>query len=69
MLIEPGPEAGTARAAGTAQPPPQGLWSGLHRLLGDPEVATFFVLATLMGFGHGVLGSFLFMFLVQLGEW
>jgi hypothetical protein len=33
-----------------------------------PQVATFFFLTTLLGFGHGIVGSFLFMALAEQGE-
>lgn len=39
----------------------------IFSLVCDPGVLTFFMLATLLGFGHGVIGTFLFMFLHQHG--
>lgn len=32
------------------------------------QVSCFFLLCLLLGFGHGVLGSFLFMYIADLGE-
>ena len=34
-----------------------------------PQVVTFFALCTVLGFGHGIIGGFLFMFLAEHGAW
>ncbi|EFN59197.1 hypothetical protein CHLNCDRAFT_50056 [Chlorella variabilis] len=60
------PEQGEA-AAGGVKEAPLGFGAALKRLLGDPQVATFFWLCTVLGFGHGMVGGFLFMYLAQLG--
>lgn len=44
-----------------------GFGAGLALLLRDPGVLAFFLLATLLGFGHGIIGTFLFMYLKHLG--
>lgn len=46
----------------------RGVLGGVATLLSDPEVATFFLLCMLMGVGHGVLGSYLFLYLKHLGK-
>jgi hypothetical protein len=67
-------EAAAAKAAeaeaeaGVEEAAPLGFWAALKRLLRDPQVSIFFFLTTLLGFGHGIVGSFLFMHLAQLGE-
>lgn len=43
------------------------FWSGLQTLLSTPAVLIFMWQATVMGFGIGVIGEFLFLFLKQLG--
>jgi hypothetical protein len=43
------------------------IWSRLVILFHDPSILSFFTIATLLGFGHGVIGTFLFMYLKQLG--
>lgn len=32
------------------------------------QVVTFFSLCTILGFGHGIIGGFLFMHLAELGQ-
>jgi hypothetical protein len=63
LLVEPLGEVAASAAADA-----RGFWGNLGQLLRDPEVATFFALCLVMGMGHGVLGSYLFIFLARLGE-
>ncbi|KAL6785443.1 hypothetical protein ACKKBF_B00270 [Auxenochlorella protothecoides x Auxenochlorella symbiontica] len=46
---------------------PPGPPPSISLLLRDPEVVFFFVLTTVMGLGHGLIGSYLFMFIKHTG--
>lgn len=46
---------------------PLGFGAALKRLLSNPEVDAFFAITAILGFGHGIIGSFLFMFLAEQG--
>lgn len=43
------------------------VFSRLSVLLRDPSILAFFAIATLLGFGHGLIGTYLFMYLKHLG--
>jgi len=43
------------------------IWSRLVILFHDPSILAFFTIATLLGFGHGIIMTFLFMYLKNLG--
>ncbi|KAL4423566.1 hypothetical protein ABPG77_004606 [Micractinium sp. CCAP 211/92] len=54
-------------AAPPAEPEQLGFGAALKRLFTDAQVVTFFSLCTILGFGHGIIGGFLFMHLADLG--
>ncbi|KAL4431140.1 hypothetical protein ABPG75_006396 [Micractinium tetrahymenae] len=57
-------------AAAAAEPEQLGFGAALKRLLSDAQatqVVTFFSLCTILGFGHGIIGGFLFMHLAEMG--
>lgn len=55
-----------AAGVGEVNPPPN-FWAGLQQLLSTPAVLIFMWQACIMGFGIGVIGEFLFLFLSELG--
>lgn len=46
----------------------QRLWHNTRILLSNPEAVPFFAMSLLMGFGVGVLSTYLFLYLDELGE-
>lgn len=58
--------SGTATTTAAA-PASHSIWSRLVILFHDPSILSFFTIATLLGFGHGIIGTFLFMYLKHLG--
>lgn len=44
-----------------------GFLKAVHILASDPEVVLFFLMATIMGFANGTIGSYLFLYLKELG--
>ncbi len=44
-----------------------GFLKAVQILAADPEVVLFFVMATIMGFANGTIGSYLFLYLKELG--
>ena len=44
------------------------LWRNARVLLSNPEAVPFFAMSLLMGFGVGVLYTYLFLYLDELGE-
>lgn len=45
----------------------QRLWHNTRILLSNPEAVPFFAMSLLMGFGVGVLSTYLFLYLDELG--
>lgn len=58
------PASGTSPAESASS---HSIWSRLAILFHDPSILSFFTIATLLGFGHGIIGTFLFMYLKNLG--
>ena len=48
--------------------PDMGLWQRWKILLSNPQAVPFFAMSLLMGFGTGVLSTYLFLYLDELGE-
>lgn len=44
-----------------------GFLKAVQILAADPEVVLFFLMATIMGFANGTIGSYLFLYLKELG--
>ncbi|GBG00109.1 hypothetical protein Rsub_12850 [Raphidocelis subcapitata] len=68
LLASAASHAAGAEAASAPAAPPQPSFRGkLRLLLSCPAVLVFFGQATIMGFGIGVIGDFLFLYLQDLG--
>jgi hypothetical protein len=59
---------GSTAAAAEGRAPGAPLPAGPWQYEKAAEISCFLVLATLLGFGHGVIGNYLFMYLADVGE-
>lgn len=60
--------AALAEHGHTAHSQMQTLWQNTKVLLSNPDAVPFFAMSLLMGFGVGVLYTYLFLYLDELGE-
>lgn len=63
-----GGEEGAGEDAKDDEAPTPSLWASLQLLLSNPEVLSFFMMATLMGLAKGTIDTFLFLYLDELGK-